>query len=673
MSTINQSNGVHTTAASGVSDVLAQWEADRGLRSEWHAATYVSVPITTGRAFVEWFRREGRTLESSSEEYRTGHRANVMLPNIQKAGRFIELLRLRHSGVVIDPTTLMVEGWQQKDFHEFWLRVIERHVRRVIFLDGWHFSHGCSLEFEKATTMELDCVDERMTTLTSERGIELLGESIREINSLELDSSSLAPIRDRLLDTQRRQTHVLTRRLYKDQVLDHLAHTANVAQFVSFAPGRELCQRYSRIRGYAPNFDFGSPGAAVSSLLERAPEGCVNIRSYDPERPEGNPFLKRLSSVDTVLSALKALSDDRGLHTIVNESIDEHDGGVSGVAYRSVLEFAPDTTPRCVDDDQVETCILPFELGMALLKSVYNFEPDLLGRDGARVEFSIHPKERGWRPSNTVIWQVEQRPNSDLHVEPEWPNQFSRMLGDKAFGLAIAAAAGLPIPRTTVFSRRLFPFAFGQSTGSAIIWTRPCPELKTPGFYPSYRRWKDPYALLESANSAEAGASPIASILIQEGVEAVFAGKLIPSHAGTDEVHIEGVAGEGDSFMIGDVDSVPLPDRVFQAVRETYERTRRVLGAVELEWVFDGATAWIVQVNRGARSVRTGHGVRDAEASQWETFAFRKGMLEEFRQQIKRLEGTGKGVVVIGNVSPLSHIGEIADMAGVPVRFVSAS
>ena len=36
--------------------------------------------------------------------------------------------------MVIDPTTLMVEGWRQKDYHEFWLRVIERHVRRIILI-----------------------------------------------------------------------------------------------------------------------------------------------------------------------------------------------------------------------------------------------------------------------------------------------------------------------------------------------------------------------------------------------------------------------------------------------------------------------------------------------------------------------------------------------------------
>jgi hypothetical protein len=42
-------------------------------------------------------------------------------------------MRWRHTGVVIDPTTLMVEGWRQKDYHEFWLRVIERHVRASSF------------------------------------------------------------------------------------------------------------------------------------------------------------------------------------------------------------------------------------------------------------------------------------------------------------------------------------------------------------------------------------------------------------------------------------------------------------------------------------------------------------------------------------------------------------
>jgi len=141
ISMINQSNGALTAAALSNSDVFARWEGDRELRSNSHGASYGSVPITTGRVFVDWFREHGRTLDPGSEEYRTAHRANVMLPNMQKAARFIELLRW-HTGVVIDPTTLMVEGWRQKDYYEFWLRVIERHVRRVIFLDGWHFSHA---------------------------------------------------------------------------------------------------------------------------------------------------------------------------------------------------------------------------------------------------------------------------------------------------------------------------------------------------------------------------------------------------------------------------------------------------------------------------------------------------------------------------------------------------
>jgi hypothetical protein len=114
MSMINQSNGALTAAALSNSDVFAQWEADRELRSNSHGASYVSVPITTGCVFVDWFREHGRTLDPGSEEYRTAHRSNVMLPNMQKAARFIELLRWRDTGVVIDPTTRMVEGWRQK-------------------------------------------------------------------------------------------------------------------------------------------------------------------------------------------------------------------------------------------------------------------------------------------------------------------------------------------------------------------------------------------------------------------------------------------------------------------------------------------------------------------------------------------------------------------------------
>jgi hypothetical protein len=43
-----------------------------------------------------------------------------------------------------------------------------------------------------------------------------------------------------------------------------------------------------------------------------------------------------------------------------------------------------------------------------------------------------------------------------------WPNRFSRLLGDKAFGLLVADLHGLPVPATTVVGRRVAPFRFGR-------------------------------------------------------------------------------------------------------------------------------------------------------------------------------------------------------------------
>src|SRR5438128_1001968 len=100
-------------------EVLAAWEAERGLRTDSRTAVYVSTPITTGWAFVEWLRKEGRHLDRPSAGYERALRAEVILPNIQRAARFMELLRWRHVGLIIDTTSLEVSGWGQATYHQF--------------------------------------------------------------------------------------------------------------------------------------------------------------------------------------------------------------------------------------------------------------------------------------------------------------------------------------------------------------------------------------------------------------------------------------------------------------------------------------------------------------------------------------------------------------------------
>ena len=680
------SNAMHPRATADrvptIAEKLVEWESERDLPLTQRSAVYVSTPITTGPTFIDWLRRVGRDLEKGSKEYLTALRAEVILPNTQRAARFLELLRWQHMGMIIDPTSLEVPGWDQSTYHEFWRKVLERHARRVIFLNGWELSHGCTLEFETAQCLDLDCVDETLKPLSRDQGLQLIRSAAKQVRALGIDTSALEAGCQRLQQVLPGPVSSLQRQLYKDEVLDHLANTANVAQFVSFTPGNEPKQRFCRIRGFAPNHCFASVRDAVQALLQNSPEGMVNVRSFDPVRPEGNPFIRRLSKLEEVLTNLRRLGSELGLYTIVNETIDEHDGGISGVSYRGVIEFAPDANPRCVDDDEIETAVFPFEIGMGVLQNVYNFEPDLRGREGARVEFSIHPMPRGWMQNRTIIWQLEQRPTASLKVDIRWPNEFSRFLGDKAFGLVVASAAGLPVPRTMVFGRRLFPFTFGQSTGTGRVWTRTCPAVKTPGYYPSARGWKDPYSVLEDVHVLDPNwqvpvwatatpPSPLVSVIVQEAVRAEYSGRMRPK--GTKDVEIHGVRGEGDDFMLGDAAAIDIPAYVKRAVRSTYDRARKIFGPVEIEWVFDGVTAWIVQTNVQKRLPQEATFDNSIE---WIDFLYTKGQIEDFRHKVIALQESNtrhlskKGIRVFGNVSPLSHWGEIAEVHGVPVQFV---
>lgn len=176
--------------------------------------------------------------------------------------------------------------------------------------------------------------------------------------------------------------------IHKDEILNRLAARGNVAQFVSFAPdqNRSPKQTFSRLVGHEANEVFPDIEAAIEVLFNRSSAGTINVRSYLPEDPRSREFLYALTSVESACSAVKRLSLE-GLHTIVNETIDVSDGGVSGVVQGDIIEFSPNDTPRCVEKPGVLS--MPFDLGMALLEKVYGFRPELEGSANERTEFSI--------------------------------------------------------------------------------------------------------------------------------------------------------------------------------------------------------------------------------------------------------------------------------------------
>jgi hypothetical protein len=443
---------------------------------------------------------------------------------------------------------------------------------------------------------------------------------------------------------------------FKDAVLDHLGKQANVAQFVSFGPRLE--QRFSLVRGFEANYEFATFMEAATAILAAAPDKSVNIRSFTPESPKSREFVYGLKTTDDVAANAKRLASE-GLYVILNETVDVNDGGVSGVAISNVMEFSPDDTPRCVEKPGITS--LSRQMGLELLQIVYGFTPQIDYGTGIRVEFSLHPVRRGYRDSHTIIWELEDVGPSDISANLIWANNFSRKIGDKAFGLLVAHLIGLPVPATTVISRTISPFKFGLQPGTAEYWIRTCPAEQTPGLYTTKRGWIDPFNLL---NDEDPNGVNIASVLAQEGVDAVYSGALISDQAGCPI--IEGVRGYGDDFMLGLSAVETLPDEVTREVSILYDSAYATLGPVRMEWVYDGRRAWVVQFHRGA-TVSSDGVIYPGEPASFRRFETKDG-IGPLRSLITEAKNNGDGIVLHGNVGLTSHFGDVLRKARIPSR-----
>lgn len=638
------------------------------IRQVWRSAfgsrkvAYLSGPITTGPRFIDWWREIGHQLAPDSEAYRAELVEKVIVPNENQLKLTAELLRAKTSEPVVEPASLFVTDWSQHDYLELWQQFIADHASRILLMDGWEYSAGSASEFCSAHLEGIPTARVDGSPIIARDGVAAIASALAHIEALPRPPTVL---QNTLRTAKIKLEATLPTIIYvpgggvprKDASLDRLAELINVAQFVSYEPhhGRPK-QAYSRVLGEQPNRSFSDVTEVAQTLLARSVDGSVNVRSFTPESPLSREFIYGLARVDDVVDAVARLTRE-GLHTIINETVDIHDGGVSGVVLGNMIEFSPDDTPRAVE--KAGTASLPLGWGLRLLANVYGFEPDLAVPQNTRLEFSLHPRPRGWRRTHTLGWEIAEHKVLDLPAVAGWPNRFSRMIGDKVFGLLVAHHIGLPVPRTTVINRRVAPFTFGQATGSSEVWCRTAPTEQMPGKFTTTRGWSDPFSIMEEEDPEH---TLIASILGQASVEPLYSGASIVLQTG--EILTEGLRGAGDSFMQGTAKGETLPVSILADIERLHEDAAK-LGPVRFEWVHDGTRAWVVQMHRGATRSAVGVLVPGL-AKHWTVFEVSQG-LEELRVLIANLE-PDYGVELQGEVGLTSHIADVIRKANIPAR-----
>jgi hypothetical protein len=160
-----------------------------------HPFAYLSVPLTTGRAYIELRARQASTGVEDADRIRA-QRQRTMADNRKRAHEAAERLRARLAGMIIDPSRFVdVVGWEQPDYHMFWTDVIHRYAEEVLFLDGWQYSEGCTIEFSTAVKLGLPTKTADLARLNAATGRQLVHDALREYSEIGLDPQ---PLRDAL-------------------------------------------------------------------------------------------------------------------------------------------------------------------------------------------------------------------------------------------------------------------------------------------------------------------------------------------------------------------------------------------------------------------------------------------------------------------------------------------
>lgn len=435
----------------------------------------------------------------------------------------------------------------------------------------------------------------------------------------------------------------------------------NIARFVSVAPSMEI--RYVNINGDDEIKD--DLRGIILNLINNSGLKSVNIRSFSVDKMKGNELIygKRIEDIDEILDIIHT-NCIANKYSIINETIDVKDGGVSGVILGNIIEFAPNDTPKCVEKPNI--CSLEKNMGIHVLNTVYGISPQIRFGDNYRVEFSLHPQREGIRNEHTIIWEYEEIGNNEYDVKIKWPNKFSQFIGDKTFGLIIADYLGLDVPYTTVISRNVAPFSFGKDTGLKERWIRTAPIVKEPGRYFTGDRWTDPFLLMQAEEQKGDNDINIAAILSQSAVEPIFSGGAIITKNRKDDV-IEGVVGKGDDFMVGISSNNTIPEYLKDKLNELMDDIRKyysILGDVSIEWVFDGKKIWVVQLNQ-LNNIGGGRTIVLGNPTSYDKFFVSEG-LEKLRNKIKDIKGMNIGIELVGDVGLCSHFGDILRQANIP-------
>ena len=173
--------------------LIRQVAADTG--SVHHDATYVSMPITTGRALMDWLA--GYAGPMTGPEFADAHRREVIQVNARQVASLLRRAQAALPGPVVDPSAYEFD-LPQDDYHLLWTEFLTRHAARLVMADGWQFSRGCALEYQTAVDLDLKVLGADLEPLSVPTAARLLADAATRLAAAGLDPSTARQVLESL-------------------------------------------------------------------------------------------------------------------------------------------------------------------------------------------------------------------------------------------------------------------------------------------------------------------------------------------------------------------------------------------------------------------------------------------------------------------------------------------
>ncbi len=163
-----------------------------------NSAVYISGPITTGKNFVRWYLAEGMNLAKGSPEYAAAFRTKVLKVNEFEILDLAKRIRFSDKEVVIEPASLYIPEWNQVDYINYWIEIIENFVGKIILVDGWQFSLGCVKEFSFAAIRNYQIFSHDGQAISHDCGKEMVLAAAREVKEVSAKNKTLFTLAENL-------------------------------------------------------------------------------------------------------------------------------------------------------------------------------------------------------------------------------------------------------------------------------------------------------------------------------------------------------------------------------------------------------------------------------------------------------------------------------------------